>query len=71
MKSDGLISHIAAEMIAEHGLEAEEAAIELANLMLDLGECERQIEWLRVRTAVVMLRAQVTPLAAPDTSTAV
>jgi hypothetical protein len=58
MKSDSLISHIAEQMIAEHGLDAEQAAIELANLMLDLGERQRQVEWLRVRIAIVMLRGQ-------------
>jgi hypothetical protein len=58
MKSDSLISHIAEQMIAEHGLDAEQAAIELANLMVDLGERERQVEWLRVRIAIVMLRGQ-------------
>ena len=56
MKSDALISYISAEMIAEHGTEAEQAALELATFMRDLGECERQTEWLRVRTAIIRLR---------------
>ena len=58
MKSDALIFYISAEMIAEHGAEAEQAALELAAFMRDLGECERQAEWLRVRTAIVRLRDQ-------------
>ena len=58
MKSNAVISHIAAEMISEHGSEAEQAALELAAFMRDLGECERQAEWLRVRTAIVCLRDQ-------------
>jgi hypothetical protein len=58
MKSDALISHIAAQMVAEHGLDAERAAIELSGLMINLGERERQVEWLRVRIAIVMLRGQ-------------
>jgi len=56
MKSDAVILQIAAEMIEEHGSEAVRAAIEFANLMLDLGERDRQVEWLRVRTAIVLLR---------------
>jgi hypothetical protein len=43
-------------MIEEHGSEAEGAAIEFANLMLDHRERERQIEWLRVRAAIAILR---------------
>ncbi len=57
MKSDAVISHIAAEMISEHGSEAEQAALELAAFMRDLGDRERQSEWLRVRTAIVHLRS--------------
>ena len=57
MKSEALISYISAEMIAEHGAEAEQAALELAVLMHNLGECERQAEWLRVRTAIVRLQS--------------
>jgi hypothetical protein len=57
MKSDALISYISAEMIAEHGAEAEQAALELAAFMRDLGERERQAEWLRVRTAIIRLQS--------------
>lgn len=56
MKSDAVILQIAAQMIEEHGSEAEGAAIEFANLMLDHGEPNRQVEWLRVRTVIVILR---------------
>ena len=69
MKSDALISYISAEMIAEHGAEAEQAALKLAAFMRDLGECERQAEWLRVRTAIVRLRDQ-SGVAADAVSTA-
>ena len=43
---------------SEYGFEAEQAALELAAFLRDLGECERQAEWLRVRTAIVRLRDQ-------------
>lgn len=56
MKSEAVISQIAAQMIEEHGSEAEGAAIEFANLMLDHREHDRQVEWLRVRTAIAILR---------------
>jgi hypothetical protein len=54
MKSHAVIWHIAAQII--EGNEAEGAAIECSNLMLDHGERDRQAEWLRVRTAIVILR---------------
>jgi hypothetical protein len=49
---------VAADMIAEHGPEAEAEAVRQANLMLDNGDRERQIEWLWVWTAIVLIRAQ-------------
>ncbi len=55
MKSDAVILQIAIQMIGQHGSEAEGAAIEFANLMLDHNERDKQVEWLRVRTAIVIL----------------
>ncbi|MFZ3236353.1 MAG: hypothetical protein WA417_20130 [Stellaceae bacterium] len=46
-------------MIVRHGADAEREAIKLANLMPDHDARERQVEWLRVWTATVLLRAQV------------
>jgi len=60
MKSDAGIWQIAADMITRHGAVAEQTAVKLANLMLDRGDHERQVEWLRVWTAIVLLRAQPT-----------
>lgn len=48
MKSDAGLWRIAAEMIARCGAEAEREAVKLANLMLDHGDRDRQVEWLRV-----------------------
>jgi hypothetical protein len=56
MKSDARIWEIAADLIVQEGAAAEGQAAKLANLMLDHGDPERQIEWLRVRTAIVLLR---------------
>ena len=58
MKSDAGIWRVAADMIAQHGPVAENEAVRLANLMLDAGDRERQIEWLRVWTAIVLIRAE-------------
>jgi hypothetical protein len=58
-ESEAVILQIAAQMIEEHGSEAEGAAIGFANLMLDHRERERQVEWLRVR--VPLLRSQDIP----------
>lgn len=60
MKSDAGIWPIAADMIARHGGGAERETIKLANLMLAHDDRERQVEWLRVWTAIVLTRAQVT-----------
>lgn len=60
MKSDAEIWRIAADMIARHGAEAEREAIKLANLMLDHDDHDRQAEWLRVWTAIVWIRPQLT-----------
>jgi len=56
LKSDAEIWQVAADMITQDGAVAELAAVELANLMLDRGDHERQVEWLRVWTAIVLLR---------------
>ena len=61
MKSDAGIWSIAADMIAQHGVTAERETIKLANLMLDHGDRERQVEWLRVWTAIVLLRLAPQP----------
>ena len=58
MKSDAGIWHVAADMVAQHGFVAEKEAVRLANLMFDAGDRERQIEWLRVWTAIVLIREQ-------------
>lgn len=61
MKSDAGIWQIAADMITRYGPGAEREALKLANLMLDHGDPARQVEWLRVWTAIVLIRAQPAP----------
>jgi hypothetical protein len=58
MKSDAEIWLVAADMIAQHGSEAENEAIRLANLMFDARDHTRQGEWLRVLTAIGLLRTE-------------
>ena len=59
MKADAGIWEIAAEMIAKHGPRAESEAASLANRMLEHGDRKRQIEWLRVLTAIGFIRTQL------------
>jgi hypothetical protein len=56
MKTEAAIWQVAADMIRQDGDIAELVAVNLANLMLDQGDRERQVEWLRVWTAIVLLR---------------
>ncbi len=58
MKTDTDIRQIAADMIAQHGSEAENEAANRANRMLDQGDRTRQVKWLRVRIAIVTLGAE-------------
>jgi hypothetical protein len=67
MKSDEGIWQIAADMITQHGAVAEQVAVKLANSMLDHDDRQRQVEWLRVWTAIALLRVQ--PRAAAPTMT--
>ena len=57
VKADIELWQLAADFIAQRGPAAEQEAISLANLMLERGDRERQVEWLRVRTAIVLLSA--------------
>ena len=57
MKADLELWQVAADLITQHGPAAELEAIRLANLMLEHGDRERQVEWLGVRTAIVLLSA--------------
>ncbi len=68
MKADAAIWQVAADMITQDGAVAELVAVKLANLMLDHGDRERQVEWLRVWTAIVLLRQSA--VAAPVMATA-
>jgi hypothetical protein len=68
MKSDVGIWQVAADMITQDGSAAELVAVKLANLMLDYGDRERQVEWLRIWTAIVLLRQST--VAAPVMATA-
>ena len=63
MKSGAGTWRIAADMIAQYGPRAEREAAGVANRMLDLGDRKRQIEWLRVRTAIVLIQAHPAPVA--------
>ena len=65
MSLDTPIWRTAAEMITEHGTEAEREAVKLANLMLDRGDRIAQIEWLRIWTAIVLLRGETTGATSP------
>jgi hypothetical protein len=58
MKSDSRIWRIATEMIAQYGSVAEDKAVGLANLMLNSGDRKGQIEWLRIWTAIIVMRGQ-------------
>ena len=68
MKTEAAIWQVAADMIRQDGDIAELVAVNLANLMLDQGDRERQVEWLRVWTAIVLLRQSA--VAAPVMATA-
>jgi hypothetical protein len=57
VRADIELWQVAADLIAQHGPAAEREAISLANLMLERGDRERQVEWLRVGTAIVLLSA--------------
>ena len=58
MRSEAGIWYIAADMIAHHGSVAEDEAVRQANLMLENDDREGQIEWLRIWTAIVLIRGQ-------------
>ena len=49
---------IAADLMAKYGGGAEREAVRLANEMLAQGDRERQVEWLRVRTLIVVLASK-------------
>jgi hypothetical protein len=69
MKPDARIWEIAAYMISRHGLGAEREAVSLANRMLDHGDRQRQIEWLRVLMAIGLIRTQPATSATPAAGT--
>jgi len=54
-KRDLGLWQIAADLMVRYGPAAEQEAIRLANLMLERGDRERQVEWLRVWTVIVLL----------------
>jgi len=56
VKSDAGIWKVATDMIAQDGAVAELIAVKLANMMLDHDDREGQVEWLRIWTAIVLLR---------------
>ena len=58
MKFDPGVWSIAADMIEQDGPGAEQKAVAVANLMLEHDDHERHVEWLRVWTAIVLIRAQ-------------
>ena len=55
MKANAEVWQIAADLMVRYGPAAEQEAIRLANLMLERGDRERQVEWLRVWTVIVLL----------------
>jgi hypothetical protein len=57
VRADIELWQVAADLIEQHGPAAEQEAISRANLMLERGDRERQVEWLRVRTAIILLSA--------------
>jgi hypothetical protein len=57
-KGDLGLWQIAADLMAQHGPAAEQEAVRLANLMLERGDRERQVEWLRVWTVIVLLSSE-------------
>jgi len=54
-KRDLGLWQIAADLMVRYGPAAEQEAIRLANLMLERGDREKQVEWLRVWTVIVLL----------------
>jgi hypothetical protein len=58
MKADVGVWQIAVDLIAQHGAAAKREAVRLANLMLDHGDREKQVEWLRVWTVIVLLSSE-------------
>jgi len=57
MISDLDIWRAANLLIAQHGDLAEIEACRLADLMLDRGDCDGELLWLRIRRAIVELQA--------------
>jgi len=50
-------------LIGQHGAEAEIVAAQRADLMLDRGDRDGQLVWLRIRRAIAELQAAPTGLA--------
>jgi hypothetical protein len=45
-------------LIRRHGADAELEAARLADMMLDRGDCEGRLLWLRIKSAIVTLYAR-------------